>query len=89
MAGVSWKVSLEGVVTPVDYLRRFAEYYGAEIEIEGKKGHFFLLVDGPISNTVKLQQRVNRGREESTMITRFSQRDSENCCRKICTSCGY
>lgn len=72
-----WEVSLEGVVTPVDYLRRFAEHYGAEIEIEGKKGHFFLLADGPIPNTVKFRQRVDRGREESALITRFAQYDSK------------
>jgi hypothetical protein len=34
-------VKLDGVGTPIDWLRKFADVYGSEIEVEGKKGHFF------------------------------------------------
>jgi hypothetical protein len=68
-----WKVSLRGVKEPVDYLRRFAEHYGAEMEIEGTKGHFFLLTGGPVPNKVTIPQF--KSNDEEVMISRFVQHD--------------
>lgn len=71
-----WKVKLDGVVTPVDWLRRFADYYGAEIEVEGRRGHFFLLAEGVIPEMVTLHNLPNRpGRETGTMVSRFVQKE--------------
>ncbi len=58
---------------PVDWLRRFADSYGYEIELGGKTGHFFLLADAPIPNNVVLRPKVEPRRVEATTITYLTQ----------------
>ena len=43
-----WVVKLDGIETPIDWLHKFADHYGFEIEVGGKKGHFFLTAEGPV-----------------------------------------
>jgi hypothetical protein len=69
------KVKLDGVRMPVDWLRRFADSYGYEIELGGKTGNFFLLADAPIPNNVVLRPKVEPRRVEATTITYLTQAD--------------
>jgi hypothetical protein len=69
------KVKLDGVRMPVDWLRRFANSYGYEIELGGKTGHLFLLTDAPIPNNVVLRQKAEPRRVEVTTITYLTQAD--------------
>ena len=69
------KVKLDGIRMPVDWLRRFADSYGYEIELGGKTGHFFLLTDEPIPNDVILKQKAKPRSIEGTTITYFTQQD--------------
>src|SRR5215471_798610 len=69
----SSRVKLEGVKTPVDWLSRFADVYGAEIEVEGKKGHFFLFARGRIPNTINVL--MADGKQQAISISPFAQKD--------------
>lgn len=66
-------VKLDGVRTPIDWLRQFAAAYGFEIDVDGKKGHFFLLSQGPIPDTLTFQQPA--GKKYKAQISRFTYRD--------------
>jgi hypothetical protein len=70
-------VKLDGVKTPIDWLRRFADVYGFEIEVDGKKGHFFLLAQGPIPDKLTFQQPIGKKRkpELKAQISRFTDQD--------------
>jgi hypothetical protein len=70
-------VKLDGVHTPIDWLRKFADTYGFEIEVDGEKGHFFLLAQGPIPEKLSFQPPVSKGRkiELKAQISRFTDRD--------------
>jgi hypothetical protein len=57
----------------VELLRRFATKYGAEIEIDGQKGAFFLYSDKPAPNPIKFQ--FAHGGERKFNVCQFSQRD--------------
>jgi hypothetical protein len=73
-----WKVNLSGVLTPVDWLRKFADYYGYEIDVGGKKGHFFLISDAPVPSTYTIQHSVKPGgREQRTIVTCLVQQEPE------------
>ena len=66
------RVDIAGVERPVDWLRRFADRYGADVEIAGTKAHFFLFTSGQAPNSVTLAT----GRKKRTiMISRFAQND--------------
>jgi hypothetical protein len=67
------RVNVEGVKTPADWLSRFADAYGAEIQVEGKKGHFFLFAAGHIPDTVHLP--FIGGKPQVVTISRFAQND--------------
>jgi hypothetical protein len=71
------KVNLQGAKTPVDWLRKFADSYGAEIEVQGKKGHFFLIAEGPIPNSFSFRPPESR-KERLYVISRFAQTDSSS-----------
>jgi hypothetical protein len=69
-------VNLRGVETPIDWLRKFADHYGYEIDVGGRKGHFFLMAEGPIPNQMSIPQREakRRGRlEPQASVSRFVQ----------------
>jgi hypothetical protein len=68
------KVNLAGAKTPVDWLRKFADSYGAEIEVQGKRGHFFLIGEGPIPNSLSFRPPESR-KERLYVISRFTQKD--------------
>jgi hypothetical protein len=70
-----WKVNLSGVRTPIDWLHRFADYYGYEIDVGGKKGHFFLIADAPVPNSFTVQQTNAPGRQQKVIVTRLVQRE--------------
>jgi hypothetical protein len=67
----SSRVDIAGAKKPVDWLSRFADAYGAEITVQGKKGHFFLFVSGPIPNSFNF----NVANPQEITISRFAQRD--------------
>jgi len=68
----SLKVNATSLQKPIDWLRRFADRYGAEIEVGGKKGHFFLVADGPVplEFTVEI-----KGKPRQITISRFTQKN--------------
>jgi len=68
------KVNLQGVKTPVDWLRKFADSYGAEIEVQGKRGHFFLIAEGPIPDSIMFRPPESK-KEHQFVISRFVQKD--------------
>jgi hypothetical protein len=72
-------VKLDGAKTPIDWLRSFADAYGFEIELDGKKGHFFLLARGPIPDTFSFKQPIAKKKtatqELKAQISRFADRD--------------
>jgi hypothetical protein len=70
-----WIVKLDGAKTPIDWLHKFADHYGFEIEIEGKRGHFFLMAHGPVPDTMRIQQRVTRKPELQVTVSRFTNGD--------------
>jgi hypothetical protein len=68
----SSRVSVRGAKTPVDWLSRFADVYGAEIEIEGRKGHFFLFATGLVPNSFNISFD---GKPREMTVSRFAQKD--------------
>jgi hypothetical protein len=68
-------VSLRGVETPIDWLHKFADHYGYEIEVGGRKGHFFLMAEGPIPNQMWIPQKVSKRNrlEPQSTVSRFAQ----------------
>jgi len=66
------RVNVAGLSTPVDWLRRFAGVYGANIEIEGKKDNFFLFTNGRVPDRMKWELPPHR----QFIISRFFQRDA-------------
>jgi hypothetical protein len=66
------RVDVKGVKTPVDWLSRFANAYGAEIEVQGKKGHFFLFTTEDIPSVFNVPLS---GKPEAIMVSRFTQKD--------------
>jgi hypothetical protein len=65
------RVNVAGLATLVDWLRRFAEVYGAKIEIDGKEDNFFLFVNGNVPNSMKWQVPP----KTTYVISRFFRRD--------------
>jgi hypothetical protein len=65
------RVDLNGAKRPVDWLRRFAETYGAEIEINGQKAKFFDLmeIDRPLQKIVQ----GGKGKPRQVVVTDFTQ----------------
>jgi hypothetical protein len=63
-------VDLAGAAKPVDMIRRFADTYGSEIEVEGKRASFFLMAQGPIPKLVQVPARPH-----TTIMSRFQQYD--------------
>ena len=49
------KVNMAGAGSPVNLLQRFSDVYGAEIEMNGKMGHFFLFSTTPAPATFKIE----------------------------------
>jgi hypothetical protein len=70
----SSRVDVKGAKTLVDWLSRFADVYGAEIEVEGKKGHFFRFATGHIPNSFNIA--LPAGKSRNITISRFTQKDS-------------
>jgi len=64
------RVNLAGAETPIEMLQRFANEYGAEIEVDNRKGHFFLFAERP-PNGFKYEAPSNRPAE--VMVTQFLQ----------------
>jgi len=64
------KVNFSGVHTPVEWLQRFADYYGFEIEVGEKKGHFFLIAEAPVPNSY-----IVRTSREKVIVTRLVQKE--------------
>jgi hypothetical protein len=67
------KVNIAGADTPVQLLQRFA-VYGAEIEIRGKRDHFFLFSATPAPSTFKFD--MGRAKDRNIVISQFNQNDS-------------
>ncbi len=61
------RVRLSGVKTPVDWLERFADSYGAKVEIEGKKASFFLFLEGSPPRELKWDTPPKK----KLMVSRF------------------
>lgn len=68
------RVDIAGVETAVDWLRRFADSYGRDVEIEGVKAHFFMFTSGKIPNSIKLHAGHKK---QVTMWSRFAQVDRD------------
>jgi hypothetical protein len=70
-------VKLDGAKTPIDWLRSFADAYGFEIKVDGKKGHFFLWASGPIPDSFSFKHPIGKKRtpEVVAQISRFTDRD--------------
>jgi hypothetical protein len=62
----------------VDLLRCFADSYGFDVEIDGKRSHFFLLLDKPAPPHI----RVNiGGKTKSITVSQFLQKDRHTGCQ--------
>ncbi|MGD9543554.1 MAG: hypothetical protein AB7F41_10640 [Methylocystis sp.] len=66
------RVNTAGLKEPVDWLRRFSEVYGKDIEIDGEKGRFFLFLNNKVPEKVHLRPK---GGKETIMVSRFTQND--------------
>ena len=64
-------VDISGLARPVDWLKRFADFYGAKVEIQGKKANFFMFLEGDIPSEIKWEAPPRR----KLLISRFAQRD--------------
>ena len=64
------RVNLAGATMPVEMLRRFADVYGAEIEIGSRKDHFFLFEERPPSD---FKYEAPAGKRSEIMVAHFTQ----------------
>ena len=64
------KIDIAGLETPIDWLRRFSEYFGKPVDVGGQTGSFFLFLDKAIPNNIKLEQS-----KYETYLSRFAQND--------------
>ncbi len=62
-------IDVLGLTTPVDWLERFADVYGATVEIQGEKAKFFMFLEGNIPPDVKWDQPPHK----KLLISRFSR----------------
>jgi hypothetical protein len=62
------RIDVSGLATPVDWLKRFSESYGAKVEVEGTKANFFLFLEGKIPPEVKWELGSNR----KVVVSRFA-----------------
>jgi hypothetical protein len=63
-------VNTRGATELVDLLRRFADAYGTDVNVDGKTGHFFLTADKPVPRNV----HVDMGRKKGAVtISQFVQ----------------
>jgi hypothetical protein len=69
------RVDVDGAKRPLDWLRRFADTYGAEIEINGTKGKFFDLerVDRPLKKTFK----GDKGKPREVIVSDFTRWEND------------
>jgi hypothetical protein len=68
------KVNIAGANTPVQLLQRFSDEYGAEIDINGRIGHFFLFSATPAPSAFKFN--MGRAKERNIVVSQFNQNDS-------------
>jgi len=64
------KVDLSGTPTLVELLRRFADVYGADILLDGKRGRFFLTAQDIPPPTMSINLR---GKKTTITVTQFFQ----------------
>jgi len=64
-------IDVSGLATPVEWLKRFADFYGANVEIQGKKAKFFMFLEGDIPSEVKWEVPP----QKKLLISRFAQQD--------------
>ena len=64
------KIDVAGLEAPIDWLRRFSEYFGKPVDVGGQTGSFFLFLDQAIPNDIKLEQS-----KHETYLSRFAQYD--------------
>ena len=67
------KWNMAGADRPVDLLQRFADAYGAEIEMDGRKGHFFLFSTTPAPRFFNFEMH---SRPRHFTVSQFTQNDS-------------
>jgi hypothetical protein len=66
------KVNMAGADNPVGLLQRFADVYGAEIEMGGRKGNFFFFSATPAPDTF----RFKTDKPRQITVSQFAQNDS-------------
>ncbi len=68
------RIDLGGAPDPIELLRRFADVYGIDISLNGKRGRFFLTTsrDVPAKVTVDLDRKLGK---KTFTVTRFIQRN--------------
>lgn len=66
-----FRIDVSGLATPIDWLKRFSDTYGAKIEIRGTKANFFLFLEGNLPSEWKWEAPPKR----KIMVSRFSSRD--------------
>jgi hypothetical protein len=66
------RVDVSGAKEPVDWLKSFAETYGAEIEINGRRAKFFVLeaIDKPLEKRVEIG---GKGKPRQIIISDFTR----------------
>jgi hypothetical protein len=69
----SSKVPTEGAADLVELLRRFADVYGADIEVDGQRGRFFLTAEKVLPPRITIM--ASRGKSETITVTQFAQRN--------------
>ncbi len=73
----SSRVDIQGAETLVDLLRRFADVYGAEITLDGKRGRFFLTSEQVAPSRIVVEfgrnKKTGKLKEESVTVTQFIQ----------------
>jgi hypothetical protein len=70
------RVDVNGAKEPVDWLRRFAETYGADIEINGRKAKFFEIeqIDKPLQRLIEVG---GKGKPRQIIISDFTRWEND------------
>ena len=64
------RINVAGLKIPIDWLRRFTDYFGKPVDVDGQTGSFFLFLEKAMPNNIRLEQR-----KYETYLSRFAQND--------------
>jgi hypothetical protein len=73
------KVDMTGPADLIELLRRFADVYGYDIDLDGRRGNFFLTAERPAPSKITIQVG---GKTRTVTITQFLQTDTASGARR-------